>query len=230
MHLELVELLRCPVAHASSVLVAAATTIANRYVTEGVLGCPECYAEYAIRGGITNFGAGHSANELPESPSAATNGKPSHDNSSDAMRLAAQLGLSAGRSVFATVGYDITTVVAMREIVAARMLVLNSPQLDADAFPTERLQDATLVAPIGVARCGNVLPLVSGKFDGIAVESENTPAVLEQASFALRAGGRLVVRVGAKLPVGMRELVRDEHVCVAEREVVTSAPISILRR
>ena len=231
MHLELVELLRCPVAHAPTVLVAAAGTISNRYVTEGVLGCPECYAEYAIRGGVTHFAVGDPARDILEPPSDATNGEVTTDDSAGAMRLAAQLGLIGGRSVFALIGYDITAIVAMREIVPARVLVLNPSQLDASAFPTEQLQDAMLVAPIGVALCDDVLPLVQAKFDGVAVSSPHASSqLLTQAASALRTGGRLVANVNATLPVGMRELVRDDRVWVAVRESVASAPISILRR
>lgn len=223
MHLELVELLRCPVPHTPSVLVAAADLISNRYMTEGLLGCPECRAEYPVRGGVTHF--------ISAPPPFDAAIEISSSNSVDPMRLAAQLGLSAGRSVYALIGHDITTVVAMREIVAARMLLLNAPQLDATAFPTEQLQDAAVVAPIGVMMCGDVLPIVPGKFDGIAIQSANVDArLLEQSVLALRTGGRLVANVPTPLPAGVRELVRDEQVWVAERESVASAPIALIRR
>ena len=226
MHLELVALLRCPAAHAPSVLVASADEILNRYVTEGMLGCPECYAEYPVRGGITHFSEVTTPDEHARAATFLASA-----TGADPMRLAAQLGLNAGRSVFALIGYDVTTMVAMRDIVPARMLLLDPPQLDATAFPTERLQDAALVAPTGVAIFGNVLPLVAGKFDGIAINSGHASTLLLQQSVeALRNGGRLVADVHAELPAGMRELVRDEHVWVAERESVATAPVGITRR
>ena len=231
MHLELVELLRCPVSHAPGVLVASADTIANRYVTDGLLGCSVCYAEYAIRSGVTHFVPGASERDLLESPVNLTRGEQTGEDSVDAMRLAAQLGLRAGRGVFALVGYDITTMIAMREIVAARVLMLNPMPLGDAACSTEQLQNASLVAPVGVATCGAVLPLVPAKFDGIAVQAAHaSPGTVEQAATALRSGGRLVVDARATLPGGVRELVRDKHVWVAERESVPSAPIAILRR
>ncbi|MEP6832673.1 MAG: hypothetical protein ABJB74_04730 [Gemmatimonas sp.] len=218
MHLELVELLRCPHDHAPSVLVAAADTIANRYVTEGLLGCPQCYAEYPVRGGVTHFAAAR--------PQDASNSV-----SVDPMRLAAQLGLTAGRSVFALIGYDITTIAAMREIVAARILLFNASGVDGVAFPTERIQNSALAAPLGVATFGDILPLVHGKFDGIAVQAgHSSPRLLEQASAALRSGGRLVADVRSPLPAGVRELVRDDFVWVSERESVASTPVGITRR
>lgn len=240
MHLELVELLRCPVPHAPGVLVASADVIANRYVSEGLLGCPGCYAEYAIRGGVTRFGGGVSLIDRRESPANAVNseqaandanGARANNHSLAAMRLAAQLGLSTGRSVFALVGYDVMTMVAMREIVAARVLLLNPSQFDADAFASEQLQSVPLVAPVGVISCGEVLPLVPARFDGLAVHAAHAlPGLLEQAATALRIGGRLVAPVQTNIPAGMRELVRDQHVWVAERESVASAPISLRRR
>lgn len=231
MHLELVELLRCPVTHAPSVLVASADVIADRYVIEGVLGCPQCYAEYAIRDGVTHFVTGEPARASIESGSNLASVNETNDDSVAAMRLAAQLGLSAGRSVFALDGYDITTMGAMREIVAARVVLFNPSQLDGAAFSTEQRQNALLVAPVGVATCGEILPLVPGKFDGIAVRASSVSSqLLEHAVSALRSGGRLVANVGAALPAGMRELVRDERVWVAEREAAASAPIAILRR
>jgi len=213
------------------VLVASADTIANRYVSEGLLGCPECHAEYEIRGGVTHFGAEKLALSAIELPSAVASSDETGDHSPAAMRLAAQLGLSAGRSVFALVGYDLTTVTAMRDIVPARVLLLNPSQLDATAFPTEGLRSASLVAPVGIAMYGEILPLVPAKFDGIAVHAAHaSPRLLAQAVNALRTGARLVADANTLLPTGVRELVRDEHVWVAEREVVASTPIAILRR
>jgi uncharacterized protein YbaR (Trm112 family) len=219
MHLELVEYLRCPRPHTTGVLVAAADLIANRYVTEGTLGCPECLAEYAIADGITRFAeAAHDVNR-----DAAAEGEDA------ALRLAAQLSASAGHTTFAVLGYSLTTIVAMREIVPARVLVLNAPQLDAVAFPTEQLQSASLVAPIGIAHCGDALPLAEAKFDGVALCHAND-ALLNSASSAVKTKGRLVAPIACDIPTGFQELVRDEHVWVAERASTTSRPITLTRR
>ncbi|MGV3709024.1 MAG: hypothetical protein ACO1Q7_09285 [Gemmatimonas sp.] len=221
MHLELVDYLRCPRPHAPGVLVAAADLIANRYVTEGTLGCPECLAEFSITGGITHFADAATA---PNSQSTST-----ADDEGAPLRLAAQLSASAGHSTFAVVGYALTTVVAMRELVPARVIVFNAPQLDAVAFPTERLQNAMLVAPIGVAHCGIELPLAESKFDGIALHAADDPLV-HRAAASLKTKGRLVAPVSCRLPTGFQELARDQQVWVAERESTTSKPIGLTRR
>src|SRR5450756_1712458 len=51
MHIEFIDLLRCPVAHEDSWLVAAVTRMDGRIVLEGKLGCPVCNASYAVRDG-----------------------------------------------------------------------------------------------------------------------------------------------------------------------------------
>lgn len=222
MHLELVELLRCPNDHASSVLVAAADVVENRYVVEGLLGCPECLSEYQVRSGVTHFVEAVASNGARAESSVGVD----HDT---AMRLAAQLGISAGRTVFALVGYEIEMARAMREIVAARLLVFNAPRSMSNRG--ENISTDALVAPLGVALCGDVLPLVARKFDGIAIaQSHDSVTLLNQAVTALRPGARLVAPVSAAVPAGVRELVRDDRVWVAEKENQPTAPIPLIRR
>ena len=55
MHIELIDLLRCPREHEETWLVAAFTRIQDRVVSEGRLGCPVCSAAYPIESGIANF-------------------------------------------------------------------------------------------------------------------------------------------------------------------------------
>ena len=235
MHLELVELLRCPNAHAPGVLVAAANQIDNRYVLSGLLGCPECLAEYAVQDGVTHFANHHGhahtdvAADSPHVGAAAADSIPDAAVDRDvAMRLAAQLGLSAGSTVYALIGYRVEMAVSMREIVAARVVVINPPGPMRTGQP---LALAAQVAPLGVALCGQTIPLVARKFDGIAVAPIHaSSAMLEQCVQLLRPNARLVAPSPATVPAGMRELVRDEQVWVAEKEAVASAPVSIRRR
>src|SRR4051812_10451294 len=66
MHIELIDLLRCPVDHEETWLVAAFTKLDGRDVVEGKLGCPICRAEYPIRNGIGYFGGEIAADESSE--------------------------------------------------------------------------------------------------------------------------------------------------------------------
>jgi uncharacterized protein YbaR (Trm112 family) len=224
-HLELVELLRCPVPHAPSVLVAIADEVEQRYVMRGLLGCPGCGAEYEIDGGITYFDVG--LRERPADALASGEGAPALIDSAlseAAMVLAAQLALRDGRSVFATVGFDATIVAAMRRIVPARMLVINPPHLG-EAYAT--LAPSLALAPAAIIVALS-LPLAANTLSGAAlsaVEGERARAIVP----ALQANARLVARIERELPAGVRELVRDQRVWVGEREAATSPPVQLRR-
>ncbi|MEP6904854.1 MAG: hypothetical protein ABI875_02150, partial [Gemmatimonadales bacterium] len=55
MHIEFIDLLRCPAYHEDSWLVAAVTKMEGRIVVEAKLGCPVCEASYVVRGGVALF-------------------------------------------------------------------------------------------------------------------------------------------------------------------------------
>ena len=205
MHLELVELLRCPIPHGDSVLVAATAHVESRYIVQGLLGCPVCAAEYPIVDGVTHFG-------VPAHRAAAA-GNVGHEGEEQFMALAAQLGLREGRNTFALVGHSITTANALRDLVAARMLIINPPDLH---HANEHIQHAIAVAPIGILSA-HTLPLVEDKLDGVAVAS-GSESLLAHALQALRVRGRLVAPATSAMPNDVRELARDATVFVAERE------------
>jgi hypothetical protein len=56
--IELTEILRCPNDHLESYMVAAPMTMDGRRIVRGVVGCPECQAEFPIVDGVVYFGAG----------------------------------------------------------------------------------------------------------------------------------------------------------------------------
>jgi len=220
MHLELVELLRCPNPHAPSVLVVSSDKTSARYVMQGVLGCPECGAEYPIRDGISLFGA--------DSPEAARGSTvdPANADSELALRVAAQLAMTEGRSVYTLVGYSSRVVLAIRAVVPARLIVINPVGVDA-------IGDASITlatAPAGVVRTQGRLPLTRSRMDGLAFASQPDAGWLAQAVELLKPGGRVVAPATGAVPVGVVELVRDAHQWVATRERVASAPIGMTRR
>jgi uncharacterized protein YbaR (Trm112 family) len=219
MHLELVELLRCPLPHASSVLVAASDKMFGRSIQWGVLGCPECGAEYPIRDGVTDFDA---------VPLLAANTETSShvDASTAALRVAAQLAMSEGRSVYGLVGFAPGIVKALRELVPARLILINSPDVEALGGLGETLASA----PAGIVQATDLRPLVPAKFDGIAFAASPEAEVLVQAVTALKSGGRLVAPVAREIPGGMTELIRDEREWIAVRDSIASAPVGITRR
>ncbi|MEP6763465.1 MAG: hypothetical protein ABJB66_04090 [Gemmatimonadaceae bacterium] len=217
MHLELVELLRCPTAHRDSVLVAATGVVHGRFIIQGTLGCPECGAEFKIVNGTANF--------APESLPRTNASSDARHDASAAMRLAAQLGLSEGRSAYALVGYSVPFAIALREIVPARILTVNPPNVR--HAETIFRQSSS---PAGVVVFDERLPLASSKLDGIAFADSMDDALMIEAVESLRVGGRLVAPIHEPVPAGMRELVRDDAVWVAERQVTVSQPVELRRR
>lgn len=55
MFIELTEMLRCPRDHAESYVVAAPIVMDGRRIVRGVVGCPECKAEFPIVDGVVYF-------------------------------------------------------------------------------------------------------------------------------------------------------------------------------
>ena len=55
MFIDLLDLLRCTNAHEDTWLVASFKTVSNRFVMDGILGCPTCSAKYSIASGIADF-------------------------------------------------------------------------------------------------------------------------------------------------------------------------------
>lgn len=249
MHLELVDLLRCPKPHATSVLVAAANQVEQRFVIDGTLGCPECLAEYPIQQGVAMFAPRVSepvsqvASQIPAlsqhtPPDTALSNDTASDNalldnapSDDApLRLAAQLGLTDGRNVYALVGYPVYAAALLRQLVGARLLLINPV---GDTSTLVAMQRAAPLAPLGALIC-NALPLVTGKLAGAAFAQVPAHSELRQWAAVVRAGGRIVAPVATEVPADLRdvlrELVRDDQVWVAQVDATVSTPVRITRR
>src|SRR4051812_31652364 len=55
MFIPLIDTLRCPNLHEETWLVASIDRAEERDMREGVLGCPQCLAEYPVRDGVVYF-------------------------------------------------------------------------------------------------------------------------------------------------------------------------------
>src|SRR5688572_10448973 len=105
MFIELVDSLRCPNAHEDTWLVAAPSRMAGRYILTGTLGCPVCRAEYEIREGIAEMGAGVESARIP-------------GDEQSALRLAAFLDLTDASGVVLLAGTWANDASALRDVVA----------------------------------------------------------------------------------------------------------------
>lgn len=190
MHIELVDVLRCPRPHDDAWLVAGIDLLRDREIVRGTLGCPVCTTEYPVRDSIVRF-------RDDEPPSVRGFGDDA------AIRAAAFLDLSEP-GAYATLagewGAHAAAVAAMTDV---RVIAINAPGTGSGN------------GAYGVwAR--DVLPLAAGSARGIALDAVHAP-LAPVAVRALRAGGRLVAPAATPLPPETRELARDADWWVAER-------------
>lgn len=196
MHIELVDVLRCPVAHEDSWLVAAIARLDEREIVEGTLGCPVCGAEYPVRDRVVRFDT--RAVTLEHAPS----GEPDSDA---VMRLGALLDLASPGGVVVLVGAWATHARALHDLTQVRVLLVDPPEGADVGWGVN-----AIVAPPGT------VPLAGGSARAAAIDRAHAP-VADQLVRALAAGGRLVAPVEVPVPAEVRELARDEFLWVGER-------------
>ena len=196
MHIEFIELLRCPNPHEETWLVAAFHRMDGRLVIDAKLGCPVCSAEFFIRDGVAIFSAGDGTDSTIQ--------KPADDDT--AMRIAAFLDLTAPGKLVLLAGKEAAASEMVADLADTRVISLNRP------FGAQPREDK-----VAEVRAGLPIPLAAKSLDGIALdESHTTPQMLTEAARLLRARGRLVAVAGATLSPEFRELARDADHVVAE--------------
>jgi len=203
MHIEFIDLLRCPRPHEETWLVAALHRMDGRHVVEAKLGCPVCGAEFFIREGVAIFPG-------KESGDAAIHyrvGELSPLQDAVAMRIAAFLDLTRPGKLVLLAGGLATESELVSELADARVISLN-PRSDVQVPPSDRVAEL---------RVSTRLPLAARSLDGIALdESHSTLEMLAEAARLLRPRGRLLAVTRSELSPEFRELARDPDHVVAE--------------
>ena len=182
----------------------AAAQIDARHIRDGVLGCPVCRAEYPIQGGIADFrladddafvsGAARSGTELRIAEHVGADHLAAMLNLGDALGFAVLIGEWAR--------------------LAGGLLELDKPPPLMLVDPPE---GSTMVPGLSGLRAGASLPLAAGAARAIAVDAVDETR-LASVAHATRAAGRVVAPARARVPAGVRELVRDDTLWVGERE------------
>jgi hypothetical protein len=189
-HIEFIDLLRCPEPHEESWLVAAFHRMDGRDVVDAKLGCPVCNAEYFVRDGVAVFGDGKAGGRQQTI-------NPAH--------IAAFLNLTSPGKTIVLAGAMAAQSAGVALAAEARVISFNAEH------PTRLDQVAEIT---GGAR----VPLAANSLDGIALdESHATKEFLSEAERLLRSGGRLLVPASASLSGSFHKLASDSNHIVAER-------------
>jgi hypothetical protein len=208
-HLELVDVLRCPRQHAPSLLIATIDGMGGRSVERGALGCPVCDARYAIVDGAVVF----DSRRYIERRAAKAMGSAHPDR---VERAAALLGLVDPGGLVLLGGAASNLAASLHEIADVFVILYNPPGPAAG-------WDA--VTPI----YADHVPLAPGVLRGAVLDDDGVGRI-DEAVRALRSGGRLVAPASAPVPDGVRELARDADVWVAERGAEVAIDPVPLRR
>src|SRR5215207_268084 len=204
MFIELIDALRCPRTHEESWLVLAAAQIDARHVRDGTLGCPVCHAEYSIHDGIADF-------RLADAGTSGLVGTSSDAGTSVAEHVSAD-HLAAMLNLGDALGFAVLTGGWAR--LADGLLELGNPPPLLLVDPPE----GSLMAPgLSGLRAGAALPLAAGAARATAVDTIDETR-LASAANTTSATGRIVAPARARIPAGVRELVRDDTLWVGERE------------
>ena len=203
MRTDVMELLRCPVAHDASPLVTVARRRDGAWLIDATLGCPVCGAEYALRDGVALLGGDRDGDAPPP------------NRPVDAMRIAALLGLADPGLRVMLCGSLGAAAVGLESATGARCVVVNGATAADDARV-----DQLVIAARGL------IPLASASLDGLAVDAHSI-SLLSDGPRVVRQGGRIIAPVNTPVPDRCRELARDQYEWVAEVQSAATAPVSI---
>lgn len=202
MRVEIIELLRCPVAHEPAALVTVANVREGDRLLDATLGCMVCGAEYSLRDGVVILGDAIAASALDV----------------DAMRTAALLGLIEPGVRVVLCGAYASAAAALAEDAGAACVTMNA---------TVAQQQGTAADHLVIGGASRI-PLADGSIGALAVDDAHL-ALLPDAARVVRRGGRVLAPSHAPVPEGCVELARDAMEWVAEVAVAASVPIALQR-
>jgi uncharacterized protein YbaR (Trm112 family) len=200
LHLDLVDVLRCPGAHDQSHVVVLPEAVRGRVMIAGTIGCPVCKAEYRVEGGVLHMDPADPARD----PGSFPDDQP---DAAFALALAAALDLTPGRALAVIVGDWGRYAHELRALSPVPLALVNPPSEESYAD----LEDVSVVRASSLPFLGASVPALA-----IAGGWESTGSA-EAASRVSKPRARLAVPPSSALPPTFRELARDERLVVGER-------------
>ena len=197
--------------HEETWLVASIERAENRFIIEGILGCPICLAEYAIRDGVVFF-----SDDKRERSEIAP-------SETDAVRLAAALDLTEPRMTAVLYGKWGVHAHILRGIAPAQLILINPPLGVASG------DGVSIIVT-------EAIPLAQRSIDAVAFDASLSRAMRDTTLTALqrslRQNGRILADVSLAVPEGLTELARDDDVWVAQLDAAPSmsSPVPLQRR
>ncbi len=202
MFIELAELIRCPAPHDETICVLASDEMDGRRVVRGMLGCPECKAEYPIVEGIVGFGEDPLLGGGSRSDDLTVEELPRADH------IQALLNLSTPGGYVALVGSAARLAKELAELAGEmRFIGINPPP---ELRETE--YQSLLRSPIKI-------PLADSCVRGIVLGKEyQRNRWMNEAGRVLKTTGRLVAVCDVPSAPGVKQLAADGGMWVGEKE------------
>lgn len=207
MHIELIEMLRCPEEHREEYLVLSTSEMNGRMVYLGLIGCPVCHRDFEIIDGIVDFTEVVTGERLARSVRRTP--APESLVALEPQSLQALLDLGGPG------GYVVLLGSAARYAVGLASLMSGIHFVGINAPP-----DVAELPILSLIQTDHVIPLRKAMARGVVVGAElaQSPWVTEGVRVLLR-GRRLVVESDRpRLPDGVGKLVAEQGVWVGEKQ------------
>ena len=202
MFIELSELLRCPAEHEDAYCVLSSDEIEGRRVISGIIGCPNCRAEYPIEHGVVQFGPDPLLGRNSGSDDITVEVIP------DPEVVRALLSLEIGAGYVALVGSVTRLSDPLAKLISEIQFVGVNPPPD--------VREST---ELSLLRSPGTIPLRSGTARGIVLGQEYAGEPwLAEAGRVLMSGQRVVVVGEAVSMDGVSQLAADSGLWVGVKD------------
>jgi uncharacterized protein YbaR (Trm112 family) len=202
MHLDIVDVLRCPADHEQMPVVAVPHRVDGREMISGTIGCPRCGAEYPVADGVLDMRSTGVAEV-----SGGGGARASIDDADFPLRLAAMMDLTYGRAFGVIVGGWGAHAPALRSLTPTPLVLVDPP----DPLASSHWEKVSVIL-------AESLPFLDATVPAIALSPGVASGRLREVAAAAAPRARIVTLPSSTLPAGLTELARDESFVVSERQ------------